>query len=69
MGEATNMAQLSNAQLKTLRVYDTNGLLVRSENHPTRLFTKDDLKSLPDGIYYQQVTLKNGQTYVLKMMR
>ena len=69
LGEATNMAQLSNAQLKTLRVYDTNGLLVRSENHPTRLFTKDDLKSLPDGIYYQQVTLKNGQTYVLKMMR
>ena len=69
LGEATNIAQLSNAQLKTLRVYDTNGLLVRSENHPTRLFTKDDLKSLPDGIYYQQVTLKNGQTYVLKMMR
>ena len=69
MGEATNIAQLASAELKTLRVYDTNGLLVRSENHPTRLFTKDDLKSLPDGIYYQQVTLKNGQTYVLKMMR
>jgi hypothetical protein len=71
MGEATNIDQLStlNTQLKSLRVYDTNGLLVRSEEHPTRLFTKDDLKSLPDGIYYQQVTLQNGQTYVLKMMR
>jgi hypothetical protein len=71
MGEATSLSQLStlNTQLKTLRVYDTNGLLVRSEEHPTRLFTKDDLKSLPDGIYYQQVTLQNGQTYVIKLMR
>jgi len=67
--EATGLSMPLATNLKTIRIYDTNGLLVRSEEHPTRLFTKDDLKSLADGIYYQQVTLQNGQSYVLKMMR
>ena len=43
--------------------------IVRSIDSPARLLTKADLKAMPTGVYYQQVTFMNGRTQVQKLMR
>ncbi len=70
LSEATgiDMAQ-GGINIKSINLYDGSGRMVRSTEHPSRLYTKNDLKNLPAGVYYQQVTFANGQTIVQKIMR
>ena len=53
--------------IKSVQLYDNAGRLVRSDVQ--KVYTKDDLKQLPAGIYYQQVVYDNGMTRVQKLMR
>ena len=53
--------------VKSVQLYDNAGRLVRSDVQ--KVYTKDDLKQLPAGIYYQQVVYDNGMTRVQKLMR
>jgi hypothetical protein len=59
------MAQLSPA-IKSIQLIDGSGRTIATSE---KLYTKDDLKHLPAGVYFQLVTLKNGQTRVQKMTR
>ena len=34
---------------------------MRSAENPSRMYTKEDLKQMPAGVYYQQVTYTNDQ--------
>ena len=61
---AIDMAQMSN--IKSIQLIDASGRTIGTSE---KLYTKDDLKRLPAGVYFQQVTLKNGQTRVQKMTR
>ena len=53
--------------IKHVQLIDGSGRVVNSSTQ--KLFTKDDLKRMPAGVYYQQVTYANGQTRVQKLMR
>ena len=55
--------------VKSIRLYDTHGHLVRSTDHPSRLYNKSDVRNLPYGVYYQQVTLTDGHVLVQKLIR
>ena len=57
------------SSIKSIQLYDGSGRMLRSTECPEHIYTKNDLKSLPAGVYYQQVTFTNGQTVVQKMMR
>jgi hypothetical protein len=59
----------SGAAIKSIQLFDGSGRMVRNTEHPARLYSKNDLKGMPAGVYYQQVTFTNGQTVVQKMMR
>ena len=68
--EATGIdSAVSGMSIKSIQLFDSTGRLVRSIDHPTRLLTKADLKALPAGVYYQQVTYDNGRAQVQKLMR
>ena len=62
---AIDMAQLS-SDIKSIQLIDGSGRTIATSE---KLYTKDDLKHLPAGVYFQLVTLKNGQTRVQKMTR
>ncbi len=62
---AIDMA-LAGMNIKSIQLIDASGRTVGTSE---KLYTKDDLKQLPAGVYFQQVTLKNGQTRVQKMTR
>ena len=70
LGDATgiDLAQ-GGANIKSIQLFDGSGRMVRSAERPSRLYTKNDLKSLPAGVYYQQVTFTTGQTVVQKIMK
>jgi hypothetical protein len=70
LGDATGIdfAQ-GGASIKSILLFDGSGRMVRSTERPSNLYTKKDLKSLPAGVYYQQVTFSNGQTIVQKIMK
>ena len=55
--------------VRSIRLYDTHGHLVRSTDHPSRLYNKSDVRNLPYGVYYQQVTLTDGHVLVQKLIR
>ena len=61
---AIDMAQMSN--IKSIQLIDASGRTIGTSE---KLYTKDDLKQLPAGVYFQQVTLRNGQTRVQKITR
>ena len=62
---AIDMA-LAGMNIKSIQLIDGSGRTIGTSQ---KLYTKDDLKHLPAGVYFQQVTLKNGQTRVQKMTR
>ena len=70
ISEATgiNMA-LNDSDIKCIRLYDSSGRMIRSDEAPTRLFNKKDLSNQPAGIFYQHVIYNNGQTRVQKLMK
>jgi hypothetical protein len=52
--------------VKSTILIDGSGRTIGSSQ---KLYTKDDLKKFPAGVYFQQVTFQNGQTFVQKMTR
>ena len=62
---AIDMAS-AGVDIKSVQLIDASGRTVGTSQ---KLYTKDDLKHLPAGVYFQQVTMKNGQTRVQKMTR
>ncbi len=55
--------------IKSIQLYNAAGHVVSSTEQPTRLYTRDDLRLMPAGVYFQQVTYNNGMTRVQKLMR
>ncbi len=69
LGETTDIDMAANGtSIKCIRIYDGGGRLVLVDEHPSHLYTKNDLKHLPAGVYYQQVVYKNDLNRVLKVM-
>ena len=62
---AIDMAHAGMA-VKSAMLIDGSGRMVGTSQ---KLYTKDDLKQFPAGVYFQQVTFQNGQTFVQKMTR
>ena len=62
---AIDMAHAGMAVKSTILI-DGSGRTIGSSQ---KLYTKDDLKKFPAGVYFQQVTFQNGQTFVQKMTR
>jgi hypothetical protein len=62
---AIDMAHAGMAVKSTILI-DGSGSTIGSSQ---KLYTKDDLKKFPAGVYFQQVTFQNGQTFVQKMTR
>ena len=62
---AIDMA-LAGMNIKSIQLIDGSGRTIGTSQ---KLYTKDDLKQLPAGVYFQQVTFKNGQVRVQKMTR
>ena len=70
LGEATSIDMaMGGMNIKSVQLFDSNGRLMRSAENPSRMYTKEDLKQMPAGVYYQQVTYTNGQMRVQKLMR
>ena len=72
LSEATGIDnQWTNGQMavKSILLFDGSGRLIRTTDHPVRLYTEKDLQSMPAGVYYQQVIYQNGQNRVIKVMR
>jgi hypothetical protein len=67
LAEATGIDMAVNGvDIKSIQLFDASGRLVANGS---KLYTKADLKQLPAGVYYQQVTYQNGQSRVQKLMR
>jgi hypothetical protein len=67
LSEATGIDMATvGMDIKAVQLVDASGrtLATGAKN----LYTKDDLKHLPAGVYYQQVTYANGQTCVQKIL-
>ena len=68
LGEPTGIATMGMG-IKSIQLYDGTGRLLRTATSPARLYSRDDLRQLPGGVYYQQVTYDNGMTRVQKLTR
>ena len=66
--EATGIDLINSGMaVKSIQLIDNGGRVVA--HNTNKLYTKNDLKSLPAGVYYQQVTFQNGQSFVQKLMK
>ena len=67
LDEATSIANaLKDMNIKSVVLYDASG---RQVSNADKAYTKNDLKSMPAGVYFQQVFFDNGQSRVMKMTR
>jgi len=67
LDEATSIANtLKGLNIKTVVLYDASG---RQVSNGDKAYTKNDLKNMPAGVYFQQVVFDNGQSRVMKMTR
>jgi hypothetical protein len=57
---------LKGIAIKSVQLIDNGGRVI---SNGQKLYTENDLKRLPAGVYYQQVTFANGQTRVQKLMK
>jgi len=55
--------------IKSIELIDAGGRVVRTRQNMRTAFTKEDLKSLPSGVYYQKIIFMDGQSLLQKMMR
>ena len=68
LSEATGISLINSGMaIKGIQLIDNGGRVVA--HNTKKLYTKSDLKSLPAGVYYQQVTFQNGQSFVQKLMK
>lgn len=57
---------LSGIAIKSVQLIDNGGRIIGNAQKP---YTKEELKHLPAGVYYQQVIYQNGQNRIQKLMR
>ena len=55
--------------IKSIDLIDAGGRIIRTRQNTHAAFAKDDLKSLPSGVYYQKIVFMDGQSVLQKIMR
>jgi hypothetical protein len=71
LNSATGLSMASgfDRPIKSIELIDAGGRVVRTRQNMRTAFTKEDLKSLPSGVYYQKIIFMDGQSLLQKMMR
>ena len=52
-----------------MELIDAGGRVVRTRQNTSTAFVKEDLKSLPNGVYYQKIIFMDGQSLLQKILR
>ena len=55
--------------VKSIELIDAGGRVVRTRQNTSAAFAKEDLKSLPNGVYYQKIIFMDGQSLLQKVLR
>ena len=55
--------------IKSIELIDAGGRVVRTRQNTSAAFAKEDLKSLPNGVYYQKIIFMDGQSLLQKILR
>ena len=55
--------------VKSIELIDAGGRVVRTRQNTSAAFAKEDLKSLPNGVYYQKINFTDGQSLLQKILR
>ncbi len=70
MNETTSIdLATAGRDIKVVELYDGAGRMVERKVQPGRVYTADDLRTMPAGIYFQKVVFASGECFVKKLTK
>ena len=64
-----SLAGTFDRSIKSIELIDAGGRVVRTRQNTNAAFAKEDLKSLPNGVFYQKINFTDGQSVLQKILR
>ena len=64
-----SLAGAFDRSIKSIELIDAGGRVVRTRQNTNAAFAKEDLKSLPNGVFYQKINFTDGQSVLQKILR